>query len=107
MAGNTIKKRLFIISSTFTVAVAAALVKQLGDDGVENYLVSIAPLIYENVNKLLLNNMFMLIGIGLCIVSRLSFNKGVKQYIIALISFTVSLTIPFLLSKLKVLPRLT
>ena len=50
MAGNTIKKRLFIISSTFTVAVAAALVKQLGD-GVENYLVSIAPLIYENVDE--------------------------------------------------------
>ncbi len=67
----------------------------------------LVPLIYENVNKLLLNNMFMLIGIGLCIVSRLSFNKGVKQYIIALISFTVSLTIPFLLSKFKVLPRLT
>ena len=30
----------------------------------------LVPLIYENVNKLLLNNMFMLIGIGLCIVSR-------------------------------------
>ena len=54
------------------------------------------PLIYEKVNGLLLDNMCMMSGIGLCMISRLSFNKAVKQYIIILISLTVSLFIPYL-----------
>lgn len=67
----------------------------------------LVPLIYEAVNKLLLNNMCMLIGIGLCIVSRLSFSKGVKQYVIALLSLAICLTIPYLLTRLRFLSRLT
>lgn len=51
MDSNCVKKRLFIVSSTFTVAIAAALSKQLGNENVENYLVSISPLIYENVDE--------------------------------------------------------
>ena len=45
------KKRLFIISSTFTMAIAAALVKQLGTENTDNYVVSISPFIYENVDE--------------------------------------------------------
>lgn len=48
---NKTKKRMFITAGTFTTAVAAALIRQLGNKNCENYLVSIAPTLYENVDK--------------------------------------------------------
>ena len=48
--------------------------------------ITMVSLIYENINRLLLNNMCMLLGIGLCIVSRLSFDKAIRQYVIVLVS---------------------
>ena len=45
--------------------------------------IMLVPMIYETANKLLLNNMCMLLGIGLCMVARLSFQKAIKQYAIA------------------------
>lgn len=68
---------------------------------------TLIPLLYENVNKPLLNNMFMLIGTGLCMISRLSFDKAVKQYIIVLVSLTLALLIPYFLSRWKLLKKLT
>ena len=65
------------------------------------------PMIYENVNRLLLNNLCMLSGTGLCMIARLSFNKAVKQYIIILVSLIVSLFIPYLLSRIRFLKKLT
>lgn len=65
------------------------------------------PMLYENVNKPLLNNMFMLIGVGLCMISRLSFDKAVKQYIIVLVSLTLALLIPYFLSGWKFLKKMT
>lgn len=67
----------------------------------------IVPLIYENANRLLLNNMCMLTGTGLCMISRLSFNRAVKQYIILLVSLIVVLFIPYLLSRIRFLKKLT
>lgn len=69
--------------------------------------VVMVPMIYENINRMLLNNMCMLLGTGLCIISRLSFQKAVKQYIIALVSLTLSLLIPYLLSRIRFLKKLT
>lgn len=65
------------------------------------------PLIYEEVNRLLLNMMCMLLGTGLCIISRLSFGKAVRQYIIILLSLIVSLFVPYLLSRIRFLKKLT
>ena len=48
---TNIKKRLFIVSGTFTTAIAATLIKQLGNTNAENYIVSIAPAIYENLDE--------------------------------------------------------
>ena len=64
-------------------------------------------LIYKNINRLLLNNMCMLISIGLCMVSRLSFNKAIKQYIIILVSLMISLTIPYLFTRIRFLKKIT
>ena len=52
--------------------------------------ITMVSLIYENINRLLLNNMCMLLGIGLCIVSRLSFGKAIRQYVIVLVSLIFS-----------------
>ena len=65
------------------------------------------PLIYENVNSLLLDNMCMLTGCGFCILSRLSFDKAVRQYIIVLVSLAISLLVPYLLSRIRFWKKLT
>ena len=65
------------------------------------------PIVYEKVNRLLLDNMCMLLGTGMCMISRLSFKKAVKQYIIVLISFAIALFIPWLLSRIRFLKKLT
>lgn len=65
------------------------------------------PLIYESVNRLLLSGMCMLTGIGLCIVSRLNFNRAVRQYVIALISLMIVLVLPYLFSRIRFLKKLT
>ncbi|MCM1305050.1 MAG: FtsW/RodA/SpoVE family cell cycle protein [Lachnospiraceae bacterium] len=70
-------------------------------------VLAIVPMIYENVNRLLLNNLCMLAGTGLCMISRLSFNKAVKQYIIILVSLIVAMLIPYLLSRIRFLKKLT
>lgn len=65
------------------------------------------PIVYEKVNRLLLDNMCLLLGTGLCVISRLSFKKAVKQYIIVLLSLAVALFIPWLLTKIRFLKKLT
>ena len=70
-------------------------------------VVIMVPLIYEKANRLLLNNMCMLLGIGLCVISRLSFRKAIRQYIIVLMSLAVSLFLPWLLSRIRFWKKLT
>ena len=65
------------------------------------------PIVYEKINRLLLDNMCLLLGTGMCVISRLSFRKAVKQYIIVLISLAIALFIPWLLSRIRFLKKLT
>lgn len=65
------------------------------------------PMIYENVNRPLLGGMCMLMGVGLCVVSRLNFNRAVRQYIISLLSLIIALLIPYLFSRIRFLKKLT
>ncbi len=64
-------------------------------------------LIYKNSSRLLLNNMCMLLSVGLCMIARLSLQKAVKQYIIVLVSLMLSLTIPYLLTRVRFLKKIT
>ena len=70
------------------------------------FMITIVSIIYDKSDRILLNNMCMLSGIGLCIVSRLSFAKAFRQYIITLVSFAVCLAIPFLIDRLRFFRRL-
>lgn len=67
----------------------------------------LTPVIYEKANLLLLSNTSMLIGTGFAIVSRLSFQKSVRQYVIMLAAFTAALFIPWGLGRLKIWKKLT
>lgn len=69
--------------------------------------VLVVPLLYENANRLLLNNMGMLLGVGICVISRISFQKAVKQYVIMLISLLISLFILWLMLQIRFLKKLT
>ncbi len=72
-------------------------------------------MIYEKINRLLLNNMCMLLGIGFVILSRLSKleaaltfqNPLIKQLAIVIISLMIGLTIPYVLKKITFLRKLT
>lgn len=63
-------------------------------------------LLYPASNRLLVNNMCMLLSIGFIILTRLSYNMAVKQFIIAAGSLVVALVIPFFVHKFKFLKNL-
>lgn len=65
--------------------------------------IALTKMIYPKANRLLLNNMCMLLGIGFIILARLSFQKAVKQLIIVFISLVIVIFIPQLIFKLRFL----
>ncbi|MBO7530583.1 MAG: hypothetical protein J6T50_02125, partial [Lachnospiraceae bacterium] len=70
------------------------------------FMITIVSIIYDKSDRILLNNMCLLSGMGLCIVSRLSFTKAFRQYIITLVSFAICLAIPFLIDRLRFFRKL-
>lgn len=67
----------------------------------------LTPIIYRNINRLLLNNMCMLIGLGMIMVSRLDVDKSVRQFKIILVSYIISMFVPWIVSRVKLLSKLT
>jgi len=68
-------------------------------------ILTITPMLYENINKMLLNNMCFLLGIGFIMMSRLSFSKAVRQIIIAGIGYLIALVIPIIIAKVQLLSK--
>ncbi len=64
-------------------------------------------MIYPRANRLIINNMCMLLSIGFVILTRLSYEKAVKQFVIVAISIAVAMIIPFFVHKMKFLKNLT
>lgn len=63
--------------------------------------------IYPRVSRLVVNNMCMLLTIGFIMLSRLSYEKSVKQCVISAGAFVVSLLVPIFVCKVKHLSKLT
>lgn len=63
-------------------------------------------LLYPASNRLLVNNMCMLLSIGFIILTRLSYKMAVKQFVIAAGSLVIALIIPFFVHKFKFLKNL-
>jgi len=62
---------------------------------------------YKETNTLLLNNFTMLSSIGLVTISRISTNKAIKQFIITLVCFAISIAFIYFFAKIKFLKKLT
>ncbi len=63
-------------------------------------------MLYPKANRLVMNNMCMLLAIGFVILTRLDFNKAVKQFIIVTASLAFTMLIPFLIHKIRILRNL-
>lgn len=69
--------------------------------------ISCYRLFYERASQLLVNNMCMLLLIGFILLTRLSIDKAVRQYIIAAGAMVITLMIPVLIRKVKFLRKMT
>lgn len=60
-------------------------------------------MLYPKTNRLLVNNMCMLLTVGFVILTRLSLGKAIRQFIIFMISLVIALVIPFFVSRFRFL----
>ncbi len=66
-------------------------------------VLSLYQWIYVNLSKQILHNMLFLLTTGFIMLTRLSYDKAVKQFIIASAALALCLIIPLLIDKLKYL----
>lgn len=64
-------------------------------------------LIYKKGNILIINNMCMLLSIGFIMISRLNFDKAMKQFQIVVLALIVTFIVPVIIRKWKILKDLT
>ena len=62
-------------------------------------VIVLGKVIYKSLNQLILNNMCMLLAIGFVIIARLSFEKVLRQFVIAMFSIIITSFIPYFISK--------
>ncbi|MDO4556162.1 MAG: FtsW/RodA/SpoVE family cell cycle protein, partial [Lachnospiraceae bacterium] len=62
--------------------------------------------IYKNCSLVLMNNMFFLLSIGFVMISRISFDSAIKQFVIAVGAYCISLIVPVFMEKMKWIPKL-
>ncbi|MDD3360987.1 MAG: FtsW/RodA/SpoVE family cell cycle protein [Hespellia sp.] len=65
--------------------------------------IALYMLIYPRVSRLVINNMCMLLSIGLIMITRLDYDKATKQFIIIAIAMAISLCVPVIIRKVKFL----
>lgn len=63
-------------------------------------------LFYRNVSRLLVNNMCMLLAVGFIMLTRLSFDRAMKQFIIVVAAAVITWIIPFLIDHVWQLSRI-
>lgn len=63
-------------------------------------------MLYPKTNRLVINNMCMLLSVGFIILTRLSLEKAIKQFIIVTGSLVIALIIPFFVHKFRFLKGL-
>jgi len=63
-------------------------------------------LFYKNVSRLLVNNMCLLICVGLIMLTRLNFDKAIRQFMIVAVSALITWIIPFIIDRTWQLSRI-
>lgn len=66
----------------------------------------VSRMFYRNISRLLVNNMCMLLSIGFVILTRLSFDRAVKQFAIVVISAVITWVIPFMIDRVWQLSKI-
>ena len=61
--------------------------------------INISRVFYKKANRLIINNMCMLLAVGFMILARLSFDKAVRQFIIAVFSIVITALIPYIIGR--------
>ena len=57
--------------------------------------------VYPRANALIINNMCMLITIGLIILTRISYNRAMRQFYIVMFAAAITLVVPFVISRIR------
>lgn len=70
-------------------------------------IIAIYMLYYKRASELVLNNMIMLLMLGLTMLTRLSFDKAIKQFIFLVAGMTIALIIPQFLKLKSVFRKFT
>ncbi len=70
-------------------------------------VLGVFPVLYSNINKAILSNMCMLLTIGFIVLARLVFEKSITQFVIVAAVSLLSLVVPYLMQKEKLLKKLT
>lgn len=78
------------------IYIKAYIIEQIGILSV----ISIYRFVYPAANRLIINNMCMLLTIGLVILTRISYDKAMKQFAIAIGAVAVTLIVPFLITRI-------
>lgn len=61
---------------------------------------------YRNVSRVLMNNMCMLLCVGFVILSRLSFERAARQFVLVVFSGAVTMIIPFIIDRMWQLSKI-
>lgn len=69
-------------------------------------VIVMTQVIYPKINRLVLNNMCLLLAIGFIMLTRLSYDRAVRQFQIAAVSLILAMVIPVLIRKCGFLQRL-
>lgn len=62
--------------------------------------------VYTNLSKLILNNMLFLLTTGFIMLTRLSYSKATKQFLITAATLAICLIVPIMVEKMKWLSKL-
>ena len=57
--------------------------------------------LYPRIARVILNHMLMLLVLGLIMITRLNFEKGVRQFVFMVVGLVVSLIVPIIIRKVK------
>lgn len=63
-------------------------------------------MIYPKCNRLIVNNMCLLLSVGFIMLTRLNYEKAIKQFFIVVVALTAALIIPFFVHKLTFIKHL-
>lgn len=69
--------------------------------------IALYRVIYPEVHRLIINNMCILLTVGFVILTRISYEKAVKQFAIVTVSLIIGLFIPYFIKKMRFLKHLT